>query len=188
MKATNSKILNLVIDRVTPFYNSLDQWHGIEHGKRVADFAKRINQIEQGDPLLVEAGAWLHQYHDNLDDLTNLLRGLPVSDDQKSELYEIVNQCRPHKISEASSIEAKIVFDADSLDLMGPSGIVRELLCNVVARGQAQKEGIKAAQKVQKIFAEKLQTEGGRKIAKQSIFIANQFWEEYKRWEALCRG
>ena len=185
---SHEKLIAMVVERVTPFYQSLDAWHDLEHGSRVASFALQINQRENGDPLLVEAGAWLHQYHDDLDDVKALLEQLPFTDEQRSQLYEIVEQCRPHKISAGSSHEARIVFDADALDLMGPSGIFREVLCNAVARGLDPQKAISGAKDVQGLFEGKLQTEGGRILAKPAIAASASFWEEHQRWEAMLKS
>jgi HD superfamily phosphodiesterase len=184
-KSSDGELLALIAERVAPFYQSLDEWHGPDHGSRVVSFAKRINQSEHGDPFLVEAGAWLHQYHDNLGELGTILEQLPITDPQRSKLFEIVERCRPHKISDSSSLEARIVFDADALELMGPSGIFREVLCNAVARGQNSATAIALARQVQELIEGKLQTQGGRTLAEPAIRASDGFWREYQRWEAM---
>ena len=184
---THEQLIGAVRDGVKPFYSSLDAWHDIQHGSRVAALAVEVNVLERGDLLLVEAGAWLHQFHDNLDDLWELLQSITFSDTQRDRLFEIVEQCRPAKISSRSSHEAQIVFDADALELMGPSGIVREVLCNVVARGKSLEEAVSSAKEVQDLFVSKLQTNGGRQLAQPAIEAASVFWNEFDRWEELFK-
>lgn len=172
-----------IIELVAPFYESLDEWHNCRHGRRVVAMAKAINQTEKGDAFLVEAGAWLHQYHDELELLNEVLDKVSLTGDRRSQLYEIVERCRPAKISSECSLEARIVFDADALDLMGPSGIFREVLCNFVARRQSESDAINNAKSVQDLFFKRLQTPSAKSIAECSAAIAQQFWSQFERWE-----
>lgn len=178
-------ILKLIVKEVKPFYDGLDDWHNMNHGKRVVDLAQRINHTEGGDPFLVEAGAWLHQFHDNLDHLHGLLASLPLLDEQREKLFEIVEYCRPQKISHESSLEAKVVFDADALDLVGPSGIFREVLCNAIFRGQQAVEAIENARIVQEMFVSKLQNKTAQQLTESTNSLAISFWNEYQRWESM---
>lgn len=183
----NSKdsVVKEIISRVKEFYSDLDFAHDLEHGKRVVYFAKKINEKELGDPFLVEAGAWLHQYHDNLDDLQSLLNDLEISSTERDALFKIVELCRPNKITEEASIEAKIVFDADALELIGPYGTIRELLCNAVARNLPWDQATKSAQEVQNLFVEKLMTDTAKELAQNAHYITTQFWQVYNDWKKL---
>lgn len=177
------KTLLKIKELVVPFYAQLDQWHGYDHGKRVYLLAKEINKEEGGDSFLVEAGAWLHQYHDNLDELKGVLTSLQISVSQETRLFEIVEQCRPDKISAESSLEARIVFDADALELVGPYGIFREVLCNAIARKLPPTEAISVSRYIQKLFIDNLQTNKARAMAKPANEVAEMFWREFDRWE-----
>ncbi|MGI9278342.1 MAG: hypothetical protein ACR2PX_01775 [Endozoicomonas sp.] len=129
-----------------------------------------------GNPFLVEAGAWLHQYHDHLEQLDKVLKETGLNAIVRSQLYEIVRLCRPHLISESSSIEARIVFDADAMELMGAYGITRELACNLEVRKLPYDQALTATREVQNLFEEKLMTETGRSLARNDIRIARLFW------------
>lgn len=146
-------------------YNSLDEAHNVSHGSRVAQLALMLQQQEGGDPSLVEAGAWLHQYHDNLDDLNELLNTVVPPDAHKA-VFHIVEVCRPNKIHLAQSIEAKIVYDADAMDLLGPFGTMREFYCNVKCRNKTFAKAIEDTIEVQRLFYSTLQTPSGKEYAK----------------------
>ena len=138
------QVVEHVRSQVEPFLATQDYWHGLRHVGRVVEFAKQINRTEGADPFLVEVGAWLHQLHDpNLDKLKHILGDLRISSTQREQLYEIVEQCRPNKISDQSSHAARVVFDADAGDLMGPAGFLREALCNYGDRSQSPLDAIK---------------------------------------------
>jgi uncharacterized protein len=172
------QVVKQVISKVEPFLATQDSWHGLQHVGRVVDFAKQINRTERADPFLVEVGAWLHQLHyPNLDKLEPILEALLISPTQRVQLYEIVEQCRPDKISAQSSHAARVVFDADAGDLMGYAGVLREVSCNYGDRSRSPLDAIREARSVQMLFVKKLQTDGGKQLFATRIQEANQLWE-----------
>ena len=180
------QVVNQARELIEPFLARQDRWHGIQHVGRVVEFAKQINRTECADPFLVEVGAWLHQLHDpNLDTLKLILEALQISPTQREQLYEIVEQCRPNKISHQSSHAARVVFDADAGDLMGPAGILREVSCNYGDRSLSPLDAIRWARSVQELFVSKLQTEGGKKLFAGRIQDANRFWDSHEQNEKL---
>ncbi len=181
---STQQLVTDIKELIKPFLNAQDSWHGFQHVSRVVAFAKQVNQAEKADPFLVEVGAWLHQLHDpNLDKLKQILGALRISPVQRHKLFEIVEQCRPNKISPQSSHEARVVFDADAGDLMGPAGILREVLCNYGDRKLSPIDAITGARSVQLLFVEKLQTVGGRELFRPRIEAASHFWDSLSRDE-----
>lgn len=172
-----------IISFAKAFYAGLDFAHNIKHGERVAKIAKRIGLEEKGDPFLIEAGAWLHQFHDNIESLNKFLSSLDIKEETKAKLSEIVRVCRPNKINETSSIEAKIVFDADAIEVLGPYGTVRELLCNAVVRKKSWIENVEGVQEGQEMFERKLMTRTGKRLSKELIKLTHDFWDVYNKWE-----
>ena len=167
------------------YYASLDFAHDLLHGERVVSLAKRIAEREGGDAFLVEAGAWLHQLHDEPGELDGFLALLPVTPSVRASLREIVGDCRPERIGPGSSLEARIVFDADALEVLGPWGAVREILCNARVRGKGWKEAVADTRAVQAQFEARLMTETARALAEQALEVARSFWDAYDRWSRL---
>jgi HD superfamily phosphodiesterase len=167
------------------YYAKLDFAHNIGHGQRVVEIAKKIMEKEGGDSFLVEAGAWLHQLHDDIGALEEFLSSLEINDEARKKIRGIVTSCKPDRIKQSSSLEAKIVFDSDGIEVVGPYGSVRELLCNAKARNKLWDESVKETKKVQKMFEEKLMTKTAKKLAKESIEITRRFWDCYDRWRRL---
>nr|VFJ92387.1 MAG: hypothetical protein BECKH772A_GA0070896_100435 [Candidatus Kentron sp. H]VFJ93426.1 MAG: hypothetical protein BECKH772B_GA0070898_100444 [Candidatus Kentron sp. H]VFK00297.1 MAG: hypothetical protein BECKH772C_GA0070978_100433 [Candidatus Kentron sp. H] len=165
------------------FYASQDFAHDASHAEYVVRCARMIARTEESNAFLVEAGAWLHQFHDHLDKLNALLDESTLPRNTQRELFHIVSVCRPRKIQHAETIEAKIVYDADALAVIGSYGLVRELLCNAVVRGIPWEENVTKTQEVQKLFMDTLQTDTARELAKSSNEICGLFWEEYRRWD-----
>ena len=165
------------------FYSQQDFAHDENHGMRVSAYAKEIMKFETADSFLVAAGAWLHQFHDNLEELEELLKSLPIKTQKKQKLYHIASVCHPQRISKSQSIEAKIVYDADALAVISSHGLIREIICNAVVRKMSWDENIQRTQEVQNIFINTLQTKGAKKIAKSTTEICANFWKDYKSWE-----
>jgi HD superfamily phosphodiesterase len=167
------------------YYAKLDFAHNSGHGERVVKIAEKIMETEGGESFLVEAGAWLHQLHDDLETLEEFLSGLEIDDETREKLTEIVLCCKPNKIKQSSSLEAKIVFESDGMEVLGPYGSIRELLCNAKVRNKIWDENVSETKKVQKMFEGKLMTETGKKLAKESMKITRKFWDCYDRWQRL---
>jgi uncharacterized protein len=167
------------------YYAKLDFAHNIGHGERVVRIAKNIMGKEGGESFFVEAGAWLHQLHDDIETLEEFLESLEIDGETREKIREIVTTCKPNRIKERSSLEAKIVFDSDGIEVLGPYGSVRELLCNAKARGKVWDENVSETRNVQKMFEEKLMTKTARELAKESMEIMHNFWNCYDRWRQL---
>lgn len=181
----NASVMEEIESFARTYYAKLDFAHNIGHGERVVKIAKKIMEKEGGESFLVEAGAWLHQLHDDIETLEEFLSSLEIDDATRKKIREIVTYCKPNKITQRSSLEAKIVFDSDAIEVLGPYGSVRELLCNVKARNKFWNENVNETKKVQKMFEEKLMTKTARKLAKESIEITHKFWDCYDRWQRL---
>ena len=173
--------LKVVEHKARQFYRKQDRFHNETHGERVVAFARLINQSEQGGHFLVEAGAWLHQFHDQLGELRTLLMETGLPEAVRSQLYEIIRLCRPQLISPDAPLEARIVFDADAMDLMGAQGVVRELSCNLLERKLPYEQAVQSTRDTQLLFEKKLSTPAGQKMAARFTREARVFWNSYDR-------
>lgn len=180
-----NKKLSDVKDFAKEFYDTLDEAHGIVHGSRVSKLAMLIHKIEGGDPFLVEAGAWLHQFHDNLEGLKVGLENIDISTSEREALYHIVEMCRPTKIQNARTVEAKVVYDADALEMIGPHGNIREIYCNLCVRKMALRQSISKTIEIENLFISTMQTETGKKICTLLSDRTKKFWSLYDILEQL---
>lgn len=185
MKNIEDIEMQKIIQFAEKFYATLDFAHNIEHGKRVVKLAKKIMIEEGGNPSLVEAGAYLHQFHDNLEVVKHFIQTLNIDNQLKNDLYKIVVECRPQKINNTSSIESKIVFDADSLEVLCPYGMIRELFCNIKARNKDWNTSVKDTINVQNQFKSKLMTSTAKRMIDDDFEIIQKFWNTYSKWENI---
>lgn len=110
--------------------------HDYWHIERVVNNAQKILPFETANNLKVIVSAWLHDIGDyklnNGKDKTEeivfpLLISLEFSEDFAEEIIQIISEVsyKGGHNSTPSSLEAKIVQDADRLDAMGAVGIAR---------------------------------------------------------------
>jgi len=175
-------IIKQIIEFSKEFYDSLDFAHNIEHGRRVVANAKTIAKSEGGNLFLVEAGAWLHQFHNNIDEVNKFIKNLQIGDAEKNKLYEIV-KCRPEYIEDESLLESKIVYDADAIEVLSTYGMIREIICNAKCRNKEWQKSVEDTIKVQKRFKEKVKTQTAKEMIKRDLEIIEEFWDLYKKWE-----
>ncbi|HSJ37372.1 MAG TPA: HD domain-containing protein [Planococcus sp. (in: firmicutes)] len=126
-----------VIDKcrtqVKEIYDTFDASHDWQHIERVLGNAERIMETERADPFIVELAVLLHDASDpkytknGADPEKEILESLGLSKEQSSQISQIIRQVsfKGGNGEAPSSIEAKVVQDADRLDAIGAVGIAR---------------------------------------------------------------
>lgn len=133
---------NKLIEKAKSFVEELLQGensgHGIEHINRVFDLAMKFAQNEDCNIEIVALGALLHdvddyklfgkQSQEQLSNTRAILNQLNVSDDTSEAVIDIIKNMGYSKRLKGicpTTIEGKIVSDADMCDALGASGIIR---------------------------------------------------------------
>lgn len=137
------------IDSARHWYPENDPVHGFDHVLRVYQMAERLAQDEGADLEIVRAAALLHDaqgsetsggeigrtnhHHASAEHAWQIL----LSEGWQPDRIEAVVHCiRAHRFRDDSeqpqTLEAKILFDADKLDVIGAIGIVRTIAFGVV--------------------------------------------------------
>lgn len=132
------------------WYSSQDPVHRIDHVERVYHLAERLAEIEGADMEIVRAAAVLHDA-DGMGEADSAIEFETSAADIRAEHHEIsalfagmilaregwserriqaVQHCiRAHRFRDngetPSTIEAKVLFDADKLDAIGAIGVAR---------------------------------------------------------------
>ena len=136
------------IEQARSWYTDADAVHDFDHVLRVYRMAEHIAQAENADLEIVRAAALLHDAEGTMpgaDSRTNhhlasaefaaeILRG----EGWGSERIEAVQHCiRAHRFRDRSepprTIEAKVLFDADKLDVLGAIGAARTVVYATLA-------------------------------------------------------
>ncbi len=166
------------------FYERQDFAHDTKHMNKTIEIAKFIAEKENVSQEIVALGAIVHQFHDNLNELIMFLKSINMDQEIIDKLSEIV-EFRPFKgtSKENVSLEAKVVYDADALQVLGPNGIVREIACNIHARNKTLDKSVEDARKIEQQFHDSLQTETAKKMIDRPHRLMKKFWKIYDAWE-----
>lgn len=130
----NKEVLLKAQEHIKDIFLKEGTGHDYYHIERVVINARRILETEQANRFIVELAAWLHdlgdhKLHDGIDKSDELIRAfletLSVRQTIIEQVVEIVSQVSFSKGNTPSSMEAKIVQDADRLDAIGAVGIAR---------------------------------------------------------------
>ena len=173
-----------------------DLHHGFDHCLRVKNYAVEIAKSENADFWVVEIASYLHdvgrghektEYHTTTSaKLANsLLRKLGLTEKETQRVVHCIETHSRKKLrrQKPQTIEAKVLYDADGLEMIGAIGMLRTGLSAQV-QNKDWKHILKKAKWRLKIKNDFL-TSSGKKIAKRreklvTIFV-NQLASELKQ-------
>ena len=122
------------------WYPNTDPVHGFDHIERVYRMAERLALAENADLEIVHAAALLHDiegshpageeranhHHQSADIAAEILRAEGWPDERIAAVQHCI---RAHRFRDdrepPATIEAKVLFDADKLDVLGAIGVAR---------------------------------------------------------------
>lgn len=134
------------IDQAQAWYPDYDPVHGFDHILRVLRLAERIAAVEGADMEIVRAAALLHDasggetggagraehQHRSADFAQSILEAEGWPSDRIAAVQHCIRTHRYRGSEAPQSLEAKILFDADKLDVIGAFGVARTLAYDVV--------------------------------------------------------
>ena len=160
-----------------------NQASDVHHIYRTLDFAREIQKKEGGDMGIIDAAVWLHDIGRERDDdivtegvshgstMTETIRKILIEsgydEPASGRICEVVSEHSMFGDKAPSSIEARILYDADKLDKLSTLGLVRGCLY----LGANGKSGILDAlmYAVVAIKTMKFNTKTGRKLARSRM-------------------
>lgn len=137
------------VEQARAWYTGEDPVHGFDHVFRVYRTARKISQVEGGDFEIVGAAALLHDVDGSATEggdegrvdhhqASAALAGKILREEgwPEERIAQVQHCIRAHRFRNQSeppaTLEAKILFDADKLDVLGAIGIVRTIAYDVV--------------------------------------------------------
>lgn len=124
--------------KIKDLYASDGAGHDWWHIYRVVNSAKKINQVENADPFIVELAAWLHDIADHKYHNGDALAGgrearkwMELESIPEEIIRKVVTIVEEISFKGAkvetpmSTLEGKIVQDADRIDAIGAIGVAR---------------------------------------------------------------
>jgi len=197
------------IEQARLWYADADAVHDFDHVLRVQRMAERIAEAEGADAQIVRAAALLHDaqgaapggesraehHHASAEFAAQVL----ASEGWSAERIAAVQHCiRAHRYrgSEApETLEAKILFDADKLDVLGAIGVARVIgyasLANTPWYFPPSRQFIETGKEIEgeahsayhehlfklRNVRERMYTETARKIAQARLEYLDDFFE-----------
>jgi len=174
--------------------------HRYDHSKRVckraADLAQKIG-IEDVDLEVLKIAALLHDidqpYYDkenhverSLQKAKQILLKVGYPQEKVKKVLEIIGEHSSEDERLPSSLEAKILFDADKLDGLGAVGIARVFsFCG--QKGKSCDEALRWYEGKIKKAAPMMQTEAGKNMAAAEMEFVRTFFEKYRNEAARLK-
>jgi uncharacterized protein len=205
--------LRINIEQARTWYTGADAVHDFDHVLRVYKMAERLGPAENADMEIVRAAALLHDAQGSTpggdERLSHHLASAAFAADILTaegwplERIEAVQHCiRAHRYRDdrepPETIEAKVLFDADKLDVLGAIGVARvvgyALLAGqpIIAEPSEQflKTGVKLPGEPHSAYHEylfklrnikdRLFTASARKLAVERHAYLTQYFEQLK--------
>jgi uncharacterized protein len=130
------------VDQARAWYPEQDPVHGFDHVLRVLHAAERIGNELGADTVVLRAAALLHdaagakpgpesgrQTHEQASAAfaADVLRGEGWPEDRIEAVAHCIRSHRYRSVEAPRTLEAKILYDADKLDVLGAFGVARTI-------------------------------------------------------------
>lgn len=167
-------------------YEELDHAHGKNHAERTVKLAEYIARREGANVLICKLGALLHQYHpEEARKVDTFLKTLMLEEDLRREIVHCVETVSRSTIDKAKTLEARVVFDADKLQIIGPFGIVRQVAYFIQSEKCDFHLALKKTEKLQINVLGLLQTKTAKDLAITPHKMAVDFFRVFAQWDRV---
>ena len=168
------------------YYKKQDSQHNLNHAYKTMKLAIHIARKEKANIMIAKYGALLHQFHPERKKLVeHFLRRIDIDKNIIKQLVHCV-ECTDRKtIYKAKTLEAKVVFDADKLQAIGPLGVIRNTLYVIEYYKMSFDDAIKYGKWGDKSCFILLQTKTAKKLAKEPHELAMKFYKILDKWNKV---
>ena len=185
--------LNKIEEFVKEKLKDADYNHNLDHIKRTVNIAKFLALKENADLDVCIVAAWLHDIAQPIQEKVHGGIGAEIAEPFLREIgfdskfIEKVKHCifchNTTNINKAKTIEAKIIYDADKLQMIGPFGFCRTISDFLVFKNNEFDEAVHKTEEIQKNRYNKyLQTKTAKKLAQNSHNLMLEFYRLFYIW------
>jgi len=172
----------------------LDYNHDFEHTERTVKLAELLAKKEGADKDICVVAAWLHDIGKAKNEDVHgdigarmakpFLERLGFESDFIEKVCHAIETHDSVSIHKAETIEAKVVFDSDKLQAIGPFGFGREFSSYTVFKGKKPREAFEIVKKAEiKRFKKELQTNTAKELASKPFELMLEFYKLYEKWD-----
>lgn len=186
------KQLNRIRDFSDNIHKNLDKAHNSEHIHKVVKYSRILSKKENANTAICEAAAYLHDIGYRVDAKTHrshsekmasqLLNKIRVDKETSKAILHCIHCHDFDHSGEAKTIEAKVVHDADRLQLLGPYGFSRLFWYFTRIVKIEPKEALKKSISLQSRATKTLRTRSARFIAARLNRNMESFHKGLKEW------
>ena len=159
----------------------MDASHDFAHAERTMSYCEMLGKKEGGDIEVLRYAALLHDYsresplgpkgdhsYDATEAAGELLRGKLPSEKIKQVQHAILTHDKDNGRM-PRTLEAKILWDADKLDAVGPTGIARYMARGALRRWDIDFTIKKGLKRIGKLWKESFYTSTAKRIGREKI-------------------
>lgn len=183
---------NQIIEAIRGIYARKDIAHDLEHAYRVKDWARILAEKEGADLEIVELAALLHDIgRPSAVEKTHAESGASLSINilqmcgyDENVITEVRNAIISHSREagyEPSSLAAKVLYDADKLDFVGPVGLAR-----LFAMGGSLGWPLTGENSCEQFYRDRIRkyqdnlcTSSGKRFFSPLLEYMENFWQEF---------
>ena len=173
--------------------SKLDYCHNEDHVLRTVKFVEILAKKEKADLEVCKVAAYLHDIgqsvqkkgHEEIsaDMAGEFLKSLNLPDDFIEKVCEAI---RSHKTKHTrNTLEAKVLYDADKLQVVGVYAFCRNLAEHLVLEKMSLNEAIKITQEQQEDRYKMLETKTARKMIKKPHQFMRKFYKLCDKWDKV---
>lgn len=170
----------------------LDLAHNQEHTLKVFNLATYLAKKEKADLQVCQVAAYLHDIGQSVDPENHedksteiakeFLNSLKLPADFIEKVSHAIYHHGKGRIKDAQTLEAKILYDADKLQVVGVDGFCRGFSYSLVIKKLSVPEAMERVKTSQLKRFDTLQTPAAKKLALKSHKIMLRFYQTYEGW------
>ncbi len=178
------------------YHKDADYNHDMEHVDRTVKLAELLAKKEKANVDVCKVAAYLHdigkKYNADIHGNHSAKiaeKYLKKNNFDKNFTKKVCHAIYCHdkaSIHKAKTKEAKIVYDADKLQAIGPFGFCREFSHQIFVNKLKPRKAINIVKKAEiERYKKELQTKTGKKISKDQFNFMLKFYKMYDKWDKV---
>lgn len=167
-------------------YSELDYPHSVNHAYRSVKLAEFLAKREGADILVCKLGALLHQYHpEEAHKVEEFLQNIGLGKSLRKQIVHCIESVARSTVYKARTLEAKVVFDADKLQIIGPFGLIREISHRIITKKINFHTAIKESKELQEDIYTRLQTKTAKELSTEPHRFTQKFFKIFNKWDKV---
>lgn len=194
------KLTKEILKKIEQFakekHKNSDEWHDWSHIARTVKLAEYLAKKEKANQDVVLISALLHDIGQSIRFEKHNETGAKMAGKFLQKLgldrkfIKQIEHCiichSTSRVHEAKTIEAKVIYDADMLQIIGPFGVMRFIISDMINEKKPFQGTYKLAKEVEaQTYNKTLQTQTAKDMAQDGYKFMQKFYQLYDKWDKL---